>query len=275
MKEHFSPISLGHRIRCRSSGGFVWTETVHSPSLKLKGHSHEFSNFVFVIRGSVTETIRGRSHECDPFSLLIKPGGELHSDHYGSSGACCLITEILPQRRSSIQSRSGILDCVAYIPKGRMSALALQLYREFKTEDTASELAMEALTLELLAGAIRDSDMSHSRQPSWLHQAREFLHDRFREPISLSAIARDVGVHPAYLARTFRKKYHCTVGEYVRRLRLDFAVRELSDSEKSLAEIASGAGFYDQSHFTNAFRNQLHMTPSEFRSQVRKPYPKK
>jgi len=82
-------------------------------------------------------------------------------------------------------------------------------------------------------------------------------------------VAISAGVHPSYLARTFRKFYGCTVGDYVRRLRVDYAVRELKESDKSLAEIATAAGFYDQSHFTHEFKSHLRMTPAEFRAAFR------
>jgi AraC-like DNA-binding protein len=53
-------------------------------------------------------------------------------------------------------------------------------------------------------------------------------------------------------------------------LRLEFAAKELAESNKSLAEIANGAGFYDQSHFSNQFRRLMNMTPSQFRTELKK-----
>jgi AraC-like DNA-binding protein len=63
----------------------------------------------------------------------------------------------------------------------------------------------------------------------------------------------------------FRRNQGCTVGEYVRRLRLDFAVDALVNPHSSLAEVASAAGFADQSHLTRTFRSYFGVTPSEYR----------
>jgi AraC-like DNA-binding protein len=52
-------------------------------------------------------------------------------------------------------------------------------------------------------------------------------------------------------------------------LRLDFAARQLATSSASLAEIASAAGFADQSHFTKAFQRATGMTPGEWRRHFR------
>jgi AraC family transcriptional regulator len=102
--------------------------------------------------------------------------------------------------------------------------------------------------------------------PNWLRQARELLHAHFNDSLNLDEIASAVGVHPTHLARTFKKHYRTTVGEYVRRLRLDWATRRLSETEESIAEIASSAGFYDQSHFSHLFKLHTGFTPAEFRS---------
>jgi AraC family transcriptional regulator len=59
------------------------------------------------------------------------------------------------------------------------------------------------------------------------------------------------------------------MGEYLRRLRIGRAARQLAESETPLAEIALAAGFADQSHFSNVFRRQTGMSPSSFRRSVR------
>jgi AraC-like DNA-binding protein len=55
----------------------------------------------------------------------------------------------------------------------------------------------------------------------------------------------------------------------VRRLRLDYAARELVQSDKSLVEIAAEAGFYDHSHFTHAFKIHMGMNPTDYRASVK------
>src|SRR4030095_10351225 len=102
--------------------------------------------------------------------------------------------------------------------------------------------------------------------PGWLRDARELIHDRFAETITLAEIARALDVHPVHLARMFRKHFQCPMGEYQRRLRVEYASCQLMNTKVPLAEIAQSAGFSDQSHFSNTFRKQTGMTPRKFRS---------
>ena len=105
--------------------------------------------------------------------------------------------------------------------------------------------------------------------PTRIELVKELIHSHLQEPLTLSALAKHVGMHPVYLAQAFRKVCGCTVGEYVRERRIEFACRELTNLNNTISEIAAAAGFFDQSHFTRTFKRLLGVTPGEFRKQLR------
>ncbi len=264
------PTALREPIRTVELEGYILTETVRPSSLKLPQHFHSHTNIAFVLKGCFSETIGKRPQVCGPCDLIIRPAGELHSNEYGREDVRCLIIEVKPQRLAMIQQVSEVLDRVVRVRGALMPALAMRIYKEFQIMDSASPLSIEALTLEMLARTARLGLVGQlSSAPRWLHQAREILHEQFSQQLTLSSVAELVGVHPAHLAKMFRKHCKCTVGEYVRRLRLAYATRELTDSDRPLAEIALAAGFYDQSHFTRDFKLHNGMTPGEFRLVIR------
>jgi AraC family transcriptional regulator len=76
-------------------------------------------------------------------------------------------------------------------------------------------------------------------------------------------------VHPVHLAQTFHKTYQCTVGDYVRKLRIEYACHELAASAKPIVDIALAAGFCDQSHFTRTFKRSIGAAPSQYRESLR------
>jgi AraC family transcriptional regulator len=139
---------------------------------------------------------------------------------------------------------------------------------ELKARDVSWCLAAEGLVLQLIATAGREAACT-GRVP-WLRRARELLHERVPDvPGSLTELAAEVGVHPAHLARCFRREYGQTVGEHARALRLEWAAEQLALDDASLAEIALRAGFADQSHFTRAFRQHAGVTPGRYRELVK------
>jgi AraC family transcriptional regulator len=103
-----------------------------------------------------------------------------------------------------------------------------------------------------------------------VEQARSLLQERFSDDLSLSDVARAVGVHPVHLARTFRQHHGTTVGEYLRALRVEFAARELSSSDMPLLDITLAAGFSDQSKLSTTFKRATGMTPTAYRALFRR-----
>jgi quercetin dioxygenase-like cupin family protein len=67
--------------------GVQLTETVYAPGLRLPPHLHERACFIFVVKGSFTETYGTRTRDCRPSLLIYSPTGEVHSDHFNDRGA--------------------------------------------------------------------------------------------------------------------------------------------------------------------------------------------
>lgn len=250
--------------------GFVLSETIHQPAQRLPQHSHECASIIHTLRGSFSETIRGRVHECGTYSLFFRPAGEVHTNQYGRVGAKSLIIGIKPPRDEISASLLKLFHQARYIQGGLLRSLAMRIYKEVHIMDSASELAIEGLTLELLANATRQIiPEPKSRLPTWLKQATGLLEAHFAERLKFSDIATSVGVHPVYLASTFHRHFQCTMGDYIRRLRVEFACRMLTTTDTPLVEIALAAGFSAQSHFSTTFKRQTGLTPSEFRVTTR------
>jgi len=269
MAQKDSSKTFGKQLKKLEIGGFILIETFHTPNLVLSRHDHECANINFTLRGSFREILGTRPQEATASSILIKPAGEHHANRYGSVGAKGFIIEILPHKLEIVRRFSKLFDAPAHIHNPTLSALASKIYREFRLLNSpASELMIEGLILEMLAESTRHEIKisSSATAPRWLSEARDFIRASFAEQVSLSKVAEFVGVNPAHLARMFRRNYGCTVGDYVRRHQLEFAARQIIETDRPLSEIGASAGFYDQSHFTNAFKLHFKLTPKEFRA---------
>lgn len=250
--------------------GIRLTETSYSPGLVLPKHSHEHACFIFTLGGSFYETYGERSRLCKSLTLIYRPSGEVHSDHFYNSGGRCLNIEVEPEWLELIRRPPISLDGSAAFDGGAVAGLALKLYKEFRQSDDLSAIAIEGLFLEIIAEVARNNLKSTSGGiPKWLERAEQFLQAHFSDSFTVDELARVVEAHPAHLARSFRRHYGCTIGEYTRRLRIDFACHELSSTDAALAEIAATSGFYDQGHFSRTFKRLTGITPAKFRELAR------
>jgi AraC family transcriptional regulator len=254
-------------LRSRQVRGFHLTESLYPPELFMSKHSHERAYCCLVLRGAYVETYGASSRECKPSTLILHPVDEIHAVQFGHAGARLFRLEIESACLARIREYSPALGMPAAFHGGHLSILASRLCREFDTWDELAPLLVEGLLLELIAEMSRESRKHKAGGlPRWLSETRELLDACFAEHLDLEHIARLANVHPVHLARTFRKHYRCTIGEYVRRLRLDFARRQLCETKQPLAEISLSAGFADQSHFTRVFRHATGLTPASFRA---------
>jgi AraC family transcriptional regulator len=258
------------RVRRIEAGGFTVTEGIHRNGSQLPWHDHATPTICFVLDGCFTEMWRGGSIACTSSTLKITPAGERHWDRFDRGDVRGLLIEPSDGQVASIRPFSRILDERESFQGGLLSILGWRIYHEMQRLDPTAPLAIEVLLLELVATAsrLRDTGTENGR-PRWLEEARDRIHSELAFRPSLSGLAQSVGVHPVTLARAFRQAFGCTVGEYVRHLRIERAAHQLAGTELSLAEIALAAGFSDQSHFSNLFRHHTGLSPSKFRQVVR------
>ncbi len=242
------------------------TETLHAPASIIPPHVHDAPSICLTLAGPGLEIIEGVHIHTQPGAVIVRGPKIIHSDQYGPVEHRSLMIELEEKWLATCRHFQSLFRGFKHFPGGPVSALALRIYRESRVKDSLAQVIVEGLMLEMLGHASRSLIKTPARPPVWLTQARDLLHGRFNDPLNLIEIASTVGVHPTHLARTFKKHYRTTVGEYLRQLRLDWASRRLSETEDSIAEIAAAAGFYDQSHFSHLFKQHTGFTPAEFRA---------
>jgi AraC family transcriptional regulator len=238
----------GGLIASREFPGFQLLDGVYRSQTRLAKHSHEEAILCIALKGVCREHFLGKVREYEPMTVQFLPPHQSHSLDFPSelrAFSVDITTSWLERARDSAL----MLDTSVHSRGGLLSTLMIRLYKEFLQTDDAAPLAIEGLTLELLAEVSRrQSKLSGRAQPRWLKRALDLLRARFSERITIMQVAAAVDVHPVHLAREFRRFHDCTIGEYIRRLRIEHACEQLNCSDESLAAIAAGAGFSDQSH---------------------------
>jgi AraC family transcriptional regulator len=263
--------SHGKTLKSLEVAEFIITENIHPAGGEISEHAHENAHFCFVLQGSYSEFDGRRELLCKPSTLTFRPPGEVHRDYFYDRDVRVFIIEIPPKWIEKLRDQSIRLGRAEEFKGGPLPQLVARLNREFHQTDAAASLIIEGLTLELMAEAARYSAGGGGQKiPCWLKQAEALIRAHFSENLRLEQLASEVGVHPVHLATVFRRKYHLTVGEYIRRLRIEYACLALAQGEKPLGTIALEAGFANQSHFSGAFKRMTGFTPAAYRNSFLK-----
>jgi len=246
------------------AAGLVLSEVTHQQGRKLPEHTHQSAYFGLLVEGGYTERFTERTTEYGPFTLGFHPPEFTHVDEIGACGSRMFCVEV---RDKFWNKTREYLTAPKFTPDlcgTETTWLGVQLYQKFRA-GILDAFQIEEVCAEMVERCGQASVSCERSAPAWLQRTIELLHSSFREPITLEGIARELDVHPIHLSRVFRKKYGCTMGDYVNRLRVQFACSEMSRGWPALNDLALAAGFADQSHMGRVFKGTVGETPARFR----------
>jgi AraC family transcriptional regulator len=241
----------------------VLSEVTHLHGGKLPEHTHQSAYFGLLLDGEYTERFTERTTEYGPFTLGFHPPEFTHTDEIGACGSRMFCIEVRDQFWTKVREYLTAPKFTPDLCGAETTWLGLRLYRRFRA-GMLDAFQIEEVCAEMVERSVQANLSCERSSPAWLEQAMELLRESFRSAITLDGIAKELDVHPIHLSRVFRKKYGCTMGDYVHRLRVQFACAEMSRGWPPLNELAA-AGFADQSHMGRVFKGTVGETPARFR----------
>jgi len=231
-------------------------------------HTHESASFVLVLSGKYLSSADGAAPVSFSPTLIFNPAGTVHRDSFVLPHGRFLAVSISDQSLRVARDWAVLPAAATALTSGAGLQLAMRLAQQCALSASATVSTMEALCWELLStlsGVSLWPDQQEPSIPSWTGRARELLHDRCSDSMRITELAQQLGVHPVYFARAFRRVFRCTPGEYRARCRLRDALALMQDRSLCLSDIALSTGFFDQSHFTTSFRKHFGISPQIYR----------
>lgn len=256
-------LTPGHDFASRSArqtfGDVTVVRCAYAAAAKTPRHLHVRPYFGVVLAGRFSEIYGSRTIEAGRDEIAFHPADDGHTT-YLDAGLQIIRVELGP-RFTSGETRT-LLDREATVLPHVRGDTSRRLVEECRKPDALTSLVLESLSLELIAQLARSRD-DHAAPP-WVARIRQRLRDEFTRQHTLADLAGDAGVHPAHVARAFRRYFGTTVGEVIRAERIAFARRALI-SGQPLVDIALAAGFSSQSHFSTSFRRATGQSPAAYR----------
>jgi AraC-like DNA-binding protein len=166
--------------------------------------------------------------------------------------------------------RRGPSDSHAYLQQRRLvEALASGARPEpLRVEETMLAVLARVLSRAYGRSPAPDSGAMRRRNAEISEAVRSILARRFRESLSLSAIAGELSLSPFHLCRAFRLATGSTIRGWRNALRLNHAVEAIQSRRTDLTGVALELGFSSHSHFSAAFRRRFGLSPSLLRRQL-------
>lgn len=287
-REHFGGRALALEVR--------WYDV----NRMVSPHSHDFIELAMITRGRGEHiTSRRRVLTTAGDVWIVRPNywhTYMNVKHLGVYN-CLLglplfrtLTPALQQDPAAIelfwrlpltQARDGC--CLLHLgPRDRLAAeQALNELHECLELNTPSAL-LEARGRLWLFLAVLSKAHAEQRKPQGMVKAKprkeperhpvaaeavEFLENRYALDLSLTDLAREVGMSPPHLTRVFRAMTGLSPMRYLACVRAQRACLLLGESDRNITEIAGAVGWPDPNLFARRFRQIVGVAPSAYRQK--------
>ena len=237
-------------------------------------HTQDFHEMLWVQNGTVRlHTPTGKRDLTEGDVVFIAPD-QPHGLQGRNAAPMVVSLAIRPGVINSLGSRHDDLTGFAFWAGGDTPSIAHRDMRQLVALNQAAlkleraprrKLHLEAFLLPLLVALDRPPEGLSPDAPDWLISACTAAHqpDVFRQGAA-GFVAASGRAHP-HVSRTMRRFLGQTPSDYVNRIRMDHAARQLTGTSDPLTEIAADCGLPNLSHFHKLFLSTHHETPLRYR----------
>ena len=254
-------------------------------------HKHDFIELVYITAGDSLQLVDGAEYQVRRGDLIFINYGATHA-FVPKEGFRYINICFLPE-----------LLCEAATKENALALLSLTAFDELRQDRSGGKLTFrdaEREEVEFLLGAMlrhRQQDAPYADRivehylnillmkmlqaaaqalpesgDLW-EELEQYIGDNLQESLTLEALASRCFYNPSYFSRCFKQKMGCSLSEYIRMKRMEEAKRLLTETERSIDEIASCTGYSDRTAFHHVFSRYAGISPLEFRRKE-KPHSK-
>lgn len=261
--------------------------TCSNPIARL--HDHDFLELTYVVQGQATHWIGDAVSVIGQGDYFIVDYGVKH--RYEQIGQapfvvinCLFIPRLIDETLSHCQRFQELaqnylikfdyrnLDDrptgrIFHDTDGTIGKRFNRLSKEYNEKNAGHQEMMRCLLIEILIDTMRRlhrADQPPERSPL-VQFITEQVHKNFMEKLSLAEMAEACCYSLAHVSKRFKEETGCTFQQYLQSVRVQEACRLLANTNKKISEISALVGYSDTKFFNRIFKNQMHVTPREFK----------
>lgn len=142
------------------------------------------------------------------------------------------------------------------------------LYQDWRSEYLARAISSHILQRHCVLGGKESPHADVQLSASQLRKVDEYMRAHLDQPFTFGELAAYVGLSRTVLFQRFTRTLHLTPHQYRQNLRVAQAKALIKNGEMTLSEVARACGFSDQTHMNRIFRQQLGVTPGQYRRDI-------
>jgi len=256
-----------------------------------QAHQHSFFELVYIVSGTGTQTINKSQFIYREGHMFLITPEDCHFLEVATTTTFFFLrfNNIYLKEgglpKENIQRLEFILQNANHRPgcilKNQTDKLLVRpmieaIIREYANRDIYNKELIQQLVNTLIIVVARNiakyqqleiSEHTEEKALNILH----YLQRHIYEPSKLRAqhISQEFNIAPAYLSRYFKQHTGETMQQYIAGYKTKLIQHRLQHSDKLINEIAEEFRFTDESHLNKFFKNQVGVSPKEYRRKLK------
>ena len=253
------------------------TTSKYDQSWRTPLHSHNFSEIFYITGGKGYFMVRGKKCPVQKGHLFIVNPQVEHGEFSSEENPLEYIVlgvEGMHFTPSSVQQ-----DGLSLIHISQTAAPIVHcietLQDEIQNPKPGQEVICQNLLNIIILMILRQKDIRVSVTPfnnvsQECLSSKEYIDSHFKDPITLDILAEQAHQNKYYIAHTFKEAFGISPIKYLMERRVEESKYLLEETDLTIGQISSAIGFSSTSHYSQAFRRSVGLSPNEYRKKYRK-----
>lgn len=181
----------------------------------------------------------------------------------------CLYLTVRKNQKQLTRLSKAFSDTPFWFGTLNCEQLLVSLFQEFQFCESGYEAMAEALCKALLLRLMREEISSaQTFSPSFGDSQSLMIEEAFLfhyKTVTLTALAKQLNISPRQLERILKRDYGQNFSQKKTEARMQAASVFLTETEKSIAEIAELTGYSSSEAFSYSFKQYFQISPSDYR----------
>lgn len=237
-------------------------------------HSHDFYEFIVVLRGTCTTFINGKEYRLVKDDIVFMSPGDSHSFTGQSEDLHIISFSVKNCEVDSACEYNGKRpeECFGFKERPLIFSeldvqSVLRLIHNNINDDALIYEYKFLLSYFIRLLSVKSKSGNDDECPSVILNALKEMKKRDRLKVGIPAFVAESGYSRPQLSRLVKKYLHMTLYEYISEQRLETAYSDLILTRSRPEDIAEELGYKSFSHFSQKFKKAYGVTPAELRKQ--------
>lgn len=248
-------------------------------NIKETNHFHPEIEIIFVVSGMLYVNTKDKYYELLKNDIILFNSNMSHKIESIENAVICKINISYKALGHIINNGNYIFYCNSLSDKIKsyieLQNIMKRIVFSYVEHERKTECLRYGLVYELLDNLIENFQKDgeyfkykkENEENEQIQYIINYVNLNFQNSINLSELAKEMYTSSSTLSRFFKKQFGIYFGEFVNQVRLNYAIKDLLETDKTITKIAIDCGFSNSSIFSKTFQSVYQMSPTSYRKQ--------